>query len=196
MLIGYILLRKYQKTGTEQNALLAIEALVRARCDRIYLDFLTQKKTQLALVLSSLKAGDILVIPKSKILGESRASFLQIIQILQREGVHLQSIEEDYFLTASSSFVDCFNLATRLFPNEEITLSNCQSFALPQEQKKDGGRPAIPEEKKELIRLLRLLKINQKKINQSKITITKICRLASVSRQSYYNIFPRTQKSA
>ena len=192
MLIGYNLLRKDGRyKGAKTANLLAVEALVTAGCDKIYLDFIGQEKTQLALVLNRLKTGDILMVPRSQILGESRASFLQTIQTLQRQGVHLQSLEENYLFPSSFSLLDWLELSTQLFPDEELTRSNYQPIPLPQKSPKDGGRPALPEEQKELIRLLKLVRINQKKIN-----ISKICRLASVCRQSYYNLFPPHQKSA
>ena len=200
MLIGYILLRdSYRFQGVEPTNILALEALIRAGCELIYLDFWDEEKTQLHLLLSELKTNDILIVPRSKILGSSRASFLQRIQLLQYKGVHLQSIEDNYFLPSSLSLSERLNLTTKFFPVAELNRSNCQPITLiprPQTSQKDCGRPPLPKEQKELIRLLRLLRINQLQNHQKPITVLRLCRLARICKQTYYNLFPSSQKSA
>ena len=191
MIIGYNLLREdHRFKGVERDNLLAVETLVRAGCERIYLDFSRkQEKRQLIKVLSLLEANDTLIVPRSKILGESKSSFLQRIEILQQKGVHLQSLEENYLFPSSFSLLDWLNLSLKLFPDEEFS-SNSQPVSLPKKNDKTGRHP-LPKEQQELIRLLRLVRIGQKKIN-----VTKICKLAGICRPTFYNLFPANKKSA
>ncbi len=191
MIIGYNLLREdHRFKGVEKDNLLAVETLVRAGCERIYVDFsLKQEKRQLIKVLSLLKTNDTLIVPRSKILGESKSSFLQRIEILQQKGVHLQSLEENYLFPSSFSLLDWLNLSLKLFPDEDLG-ENFQPISLPKKNDKIGRHP-LPREQQELIRLLRLVRIGQKKIN-----VTKICKLAGICRPTFYNLFPAHKKSA
>ena len=191
MIIGYNLLRQdHRFRRAKQNNFLAVETLLKAGCEQIYVDFYeNQQKSQLIKALSLLETDDILIVPRSKILGGSKSSFLQRIEVLKQKGVHLQSLEEDYLFPSSFSLLDWLQLTGKLFPDDEF-LSNSQPIPLSKKINKIGRSP-LSQEQQELIRLLRLVKIKQKKIS-----VSKICKLAGVCRRTYYNLFPVQSKSA
>ncbi len=200
MLIGYELLREDSRpSAVEQLKTEAVEKLHQAGCQRIYLDFQKGTNTQLQSAFSDLKAGDILVVLRFDSLGDSKLSFLQNLNLLRVKGVHLQSLEENFLLPSNSMKTQ--DLIKTLFPFVEPRKKSGSSPTLPithQQPKiqkkpktkkgKKMGRPiAMPEEKRELIRLLRAC-------NQD-ITITEICKLVNISRPTYHKYFPKRQSS-
>ena len=194
MLIGYELLREDSRpSAVEQLKTEAVEKLHQAGCQRIYLDFQKGTNTQLQSAFSDLKAGDILVVLRFNSLGDSKLSFLQNLNLLRVKGVHLQSLEENFLLPSNSMKTE--DLIKTLFPFAEPRKKSGSSPTVPKTQKepktkkgKKMGRPiAMPEEKRELIRLLRAC-------NQD-ITITEICKLVNISRPTYHKYFPKRQSS-
>ena len=189
MLVGYNLLRRSSHSPTVEEAnLIAVNTLVQAGCQVIYLDFLDGDRRQLKQILSLLEPGYTLLVPRFEILAKSQSSFLQIIETLKKHNSHVQSLEENYLLDSNSPLIECFNLATKFFLAEDRSTSNSKLIPFKREDKGEG-RPPTSEEKKELIRLLRSLKINNKKI-----TICQICKMANIGRTTYYNLFPIDKK--
>ena len=187
MRTGYNLLRKSSRSSSVEEAnLIAVNTLIQAGCERIYLDFAPGEKSQLWKALSLLKPGNTLLVPRFQILAKSQSSFLKIIDALKQKSAHLESLEESYLLSSNSQLIECLNLATALFPSEE---KYCRCIR-PLKKPKINGRPHISNEQKELIHLLHLLKINDKKIN-----VTKICQLSGICRATYYNLFPDSNKT-
>ena len=166
MLIGYNSLSNHDCSSEQQQ----IEQLKQAGCQKIY--------ASLALALDSLNRNDILVVANLKILAQSKFSLLQTFDLLQEKSAYLQSLEDDYLFSSFSLHKN--NLISEHQAGLEPSLSRPKSS----KHKRKKGRPAISAEQKELIYLLRT--------NYPDMSITKICKLTNICRQSYYNLFPKS----
>ncbi|WP_210136625.1 recombinase family protein, partial [Staphylococcus sp. GDK8D68P] len=124
--------------------------------------------------------GDTLVITKLDRLGRTTKQLIELAQYLEDEGIDLQIIDTNIntkdamgkmFFTLMSAFAELE--ANLLSERTKKGLDAARSRG------RKGGRPAIDEAKKELI----------KKLYYSKdYSINEICKIANVSKTSIYNV--------
>ena len=180
MKIGYNLLRKDDLLpDADQSKILPLEDFKQAGCTNFCVDFSDLDRQQLKKVLSELKSGDTLVIPNFKVLGTSKFDFLQNLNLLKKKGIHLHSLEDDYLFSSHSMNTESLNLVKSLFPAQERAQRTNSTTNILKKTKRKKGRPkGIPPEKIQLINLL--------KAEYHDINIAELCRLANISRPSYY----------
>ncbi len=160
----------------------AVSQLQKAGCSKIFLDFPSGNHTELNAAMNSLSCGDILVVIRFNSLGTDRLSFLKNLNILRIKGVHLQSLSENFLLPSNPLETEDF-IKSCFSPQQHQPIQYVENQ--PSSNKKKIGRPSLPMEKIELIRLLQA--------NNPRMTITEICNLASISRPTYHKYFPKSQ---
>ena len=176
MEIGYILL-----STLEQTNVLELDDLNQAGCTSVYIDLHPAKRKQLRKALSSLNSGDTLVVPNFKVLGSSKLSFLQNFNLLKEKSIYLRSLKENCLLSPSSMTTKDIELIENSLPTENrLNQTTSLPISLAKKTKRKRGRPkGIPPEKLQIIDFL--------KTEYQGISIAKLCRLANISRQTYYN---------
>lgn len=173
MLIGYNLLSK-----SEQANNLAVTRLKEAGCQTIY--------TERDVAFSSLARGDTLVIPRLKVLAKSRLLFIQTFILLEKKGVHLQSLSENLFFPRNSMVTQSWDLIDQIFPPKKKLKASKSS----KNEQKEQGRPSTEEDTLKLIKILKK-DLRMFKKNPPEPNIAKVCRVAGICRQTYYNYFPK-----
>jgi DNA invertase Pin-like site-specific DNA recombinase len=92
MLVGYA-----RVSLPEQQLALQEDALRQAGCEKIYTDTVSGKHKErpgLTQALEVVRTGDTLVVWKLDRLGRSLAHLVSVINALQRQGIHFQSLQE------------------------------------------------------------------------------------------------------
>ena len=109
MLVGYA-----RVSLPEQQLALQEDALRQAGCENIYPDTVRGKHSErpgLTQTLEVVRPGDTLVVWKLDRLGRSLAPLVRVIHDLQRQGIHLQSLQEDIDTTSGVGPLACHLLS-------------------------------------------------------------------------------------
>ena len=177
MLIGYA-----RVSTLEQRLDLQQDALRAAGCERVFTDTASGTKTErpgLAAALEACRAGDILVVWKLDRLGRSLAHLVESVQALAARSVGFRSLQEQLDTTTSGGKL-IFHLFAALaeFERDLIRERTNAGLAAARARGRTGGRPKGVDEKK------RKAALALKRDPQH--TITEICEIVGISRNTYY----------
>lgn len=180
----------YARVSTKNQVLDSqIDALESYGCDRIFSEKISGRKinrTELDKCLDYLREGDTLVITKLDRLGRTTKQLIELAQHLEDEGIDLQIIDTN-INTKDAMGKMFFTLMSAFAELEANLLSERTKKGLDaaRARGRKGGRPAIDEETKNLVRKL---------YYSREYTIEDICKMTKVSRTSIYNITKRRYK--
>lgn len=180
----------YARVSTKEQSLDSqIDVLQENGCERIFSEKVSGRKlkrTELDKCLDYIREGDILVLTKLDRLGRTTKQLIELSQHLEDKGVDLEIIDMNIntkdamgkmFFTMMSAFAE---LEANLL--SERTKKGLESARA---RGRKGGRPAISEEKKEMIVSL---------YDSRKYTGEEISKMTNVSRTTIYNVIEKRRR--
>ncbi|MGK7913176.1 MAG: recombinase family protein [Synechococcus sp.] len=178
MLIGYA-----RVSTDDQNLNLQQDALNKAGCEKIYEDRISGAKAArpgLKQTLEVLREGDVLVVWRLDRLGRSLKDLLQIVEVLDEQGVELQSLQESINTTSSGGKL-VFHLFAALaeFERNLIRERTQAGLQAAKARGRKGGRPKAlsPAQRQVAVRLYA----------EKQHTISQICQMMGISKPTLYS---------
>ena len=177
MLVGYA-----RVSTDEQHLELQIDALIEARCERIFQDKLSGsiiERRELLQALQFVRAGDTLVVWRLDRLSRSLRDLIDTVTKLESSGIQLKSLNESID-TSSSSGKLIFHLFGALAEFEcnlikERTLAGLHAARA---RGRMGGRPpSLVSEKRKLVVKLYL---------ERNYSVSQICQMMGISKPTLY----------
>jgi DNA invertase Pin-like site-specific DNA recombinase len=178
MLLGYA-----RVSINDQNLDLQKDALLKAGCEKIYVDTMTgeaKNRPGLEQTLQMLREGDTLVVWRLDRLGRSLKHLIELVQELSDRKVGLSSLQESIDTTSPSGKL-VFHLFGALaeFERNLIAERTKAGLAAARARGRLGGRPPVLDDKQReaLVMLYR----------EKKHSVKEICQIMGISRQTLYN---------
>lgn len=178
MLIGYARI-----STDDQNLDLQLDALKQAGCEKIYSDRISGAKTLrpgLELALEVARTSDVLVVWRLDRLGRSLKDLIEKMEILDKRGIGLSSLQESITTTNNSGKL-IFHLFGALAEFERNLIRERTNAGLVAARARGhrGGRPkALDPAKRQLA---------VKLYTEKQHTIIEICKLMGISKPTLYN---------
>lgn len=168
---------------TDQDLSLQIDALKAAKCGQIFTDKISGSKSDrkgLNDCLSSLKAGDTLMVWRLDRLGRSLAHLVNIVSMLKERGINLKSLGEAIDTTTPSGEL-VFHIFASLaqFERQLIRERTRAGLAAARARGKTGGRKAITADHPKV-------KLAKTMYADKTITLEDICNTLHVSRSTLH----------
>ena len=187
MLIGY-----GRVSTDDQNLDLQRDALEKAGCEKIFTDQLsgvTTNRHGLKAMLEVARAGDTLVVWRLDRLGRSLKHLIQLVEVLEKHGIGLRSLQENIDTTTSGGRL-IFHLFGALaeFERNLIRERTQAGLSAARARGRQGGRPKLLDSKKREL-VLRLHTERQH-------SISDICRMMGISKSSLYNYLAKQEPDA
>ena len=185
MLIGYARI-----STDDQNLDLQLDALKQAGCEKIYSDRISGAKTfrpGLELALEVARTGDVLVVWRLDRLGRSLKDLIEKMEILDKRGIGLSSLQESITTTNNSGKL-IFHLFGALAEFERNLIRERTNAGLVAARARGhrGGRPkALDPAKRQLA---------VKLYTEKQHTIIEICKLMGISKPTLYNYIAEVNK--
>ena len=178
MLVGYA-----RFSMQDQNLNLQKDALVKAGCDKIYVDTMTgeaKNRPGLEQTFDVLREGDTLVVWRLDRLGRSLKHLIELVAELAQKKVGFRSLQESIDTTSPSGKL-VFHLFGALaeFERNLITERTKAGLAAARARGRLGGRPKVLDDK-QMEALVLLYK-------EKKHSVKEICQIMGISRQTLYN---------
>ncbi|UQZ91364.1 transposon DNA-invertase (plasmid) [Deltaproteobacteria bacterium Smac51] len=177
MLIGYA-----RVSTDDQNLHLQLDALNAAGCDRIFEDRVSgaaSDRRGLKEALKFIRSGDALVVWRLDRLSRSLKELIEVVTLLEGQGVGLRSIHETLD-TSSSSGRLIFHIFGALaeFERNLIRERTRAGLAAARARGRLGGRPPSlgPEKRRQAVALY----------DDRKYTVAQICDMMRISRTTLY----------
>ncbi len=177
MKIGYARVSTY-----EQNLSLQMDALEKVGCEKVFHDQVSSIKTKrpgLDEALAYLREGDVLVVWRLDRLGRSLKHLIETANLLEEQGVGLQSLQEAIDTTTSGGKL-IFHIFGALaeFERNLIRERTQAGLEAARARGRRGGRPkSLDTKKRELLYRL---------YDEKKNSIQEICDLMGVSKSTLY----------
>jgi DNA invertase Pin-like site-specific DNA recombinase len=177
MLVGYA-----RVSLPEQQLALQEDALRQAGCEKIYTDTVSGKHKErpgLTQALEVVRTGDTLVVWKLDRLGRSLAHLVSVINALQRQGIHFQSLQERIDTTSGVGKL-VFHLFAALaeFERDLIRKRTLAGLAAARARGKRGGRPKALDAQH--IGLAKTL------YDTKQLPVKEICALFAIGKTTFY----------
>jgi len=178
MLIGYA-----RVSTDDQNLALQTDALRQAGCEKIYTDRISGAKALrpgLLLAFDYARADDVLVVWRLDRLGRSLKDLIETMEILEKRGIGLSSLQESITTTNNSGRL-IFHLFGALaeFERNLIRERTTAGLVAARSRGHKGGRPkALDPAKRQLA---------VKLYTEGQHTIIEICKLMGISKPTLYN---------
>lgn len=177
MKIGYARVSTY-----EQNLALQTDALEKAGCEKVFHDQISgasTKRAGLDEALTYLREGDTLVVWRLDRLGRSLKHLIEMINLLDDQGIGFQSLQESIDTTTSGGKL-IFHIFGALaeFERNLIRERTQAGLAAARARGRKGGRPKSLDVKKQTW-LYRLY-------DEKKHSVQEICELVGVSKSTLY----------
>jgi DNA invertase Pin-like site-specific DNA recombinase len=177
MLVGYA-----RVSLPEQQLALQEDALRQAGCEKIYTDAVSGKHRErpgLTQALEVVRAGDTLVVWKLDRLGRSLAHLVSVINDLQHQGIHFQSLQEHIDTTSGVGKL-VFHLFAALaeFERDLIRERTLAGLAAARARGKRGGRPKaldVPH-----------MKLAKTLHDTKQLPVKEICALFAIGKTTFY----------
>jgi DNA invertase Pin-like site-specific DNA recombinase len=177
MFVGYA-----RVSTTDQNLDLQQDALLAAKCERIFTDTTSGAKTQrpgLTEALQCCRPGDTLVVWKLDRLGRSLPHLVETVRDLVAREVGFKSLQENIDTTSSGGKLIFHIFASLAEFERDIILERTQAgLSSARARGRKGGRPKGVDEKKQKAALA--LK------NDPRRSVKEICDILGISRNTYY----------
>lgn len=181
----------YARVSTkEQNLDSQIDVLKAYGCERIFSEKVSgrkYKRTELDNCLDYMREGDTLVITKLDRLGRTTKQLIELSLYLDNENINLQIIDMD-ISTKDAMGKMFFTMMSAFAELEANLLSERTKKGLDSARARGrvGGRPAISDQKKEMIKSL----YNSKNYSGEEIT-----KMVGVSRSTIYKVINESKNS-
>lgn len=181
----------YARVSTkEQNLESQIDVLKAYGCERIFSEKVSgrkYKRTELDNCLDYMRDGDTLVITKLDRLGRTTKQLIELSLYLDNENINLQIIDMD-ISTKDAMGKMFFTMMSAFAELEANLLSERTKKGLDSARARGrvGGRPAISDQKKEMIKSL----YNSKNYSGEEIT-----KMVGVSRSTIYKVINESKNS-
>jgi len=167
MRIGYCRI-----STVDQDPALQVDALERARCDKIFTDRASggqRDRPELAAALAYVREGDTLVVWKFDRLARSALHMIEIADQLSHRGVEFQSITESF--DTSTAWGQCIYQVLAALGQLERSLireRTLAGLAAARARGKIGGRPRAltPEQERAVLGLLAAGTLSHREIGQ------------------------------
>lgn len=177
MLIGYA-----RVSTTDQNLNLQKDELLKAGCEKIFIDIASGSKSERKGLLEAfdyLREGDILVVWRLDRLGRSLKHLIEVITELEKKNIGFKSLQESFDTTSSGGRL-IFHLFGALaeFERELIRERTKAGLEAARARGKKGGRPKVMDEKK--IAMAKTL------MSDKDNSIADICNILKISRATLY----------
>ena len=179
-------------TGDAGGVTGLVRALTEAGCERVYREEQPGRQSgrpQLAACLTSLRAGDTLVVASLDQLGRSQRELFTLVDDVRRRGAGLRSLREGLDTTAPGGEA-IFRVFAGLadFGRATISAGTSEGLAVARSRGKRLGRPpALTPEQLREVRALLL---------RPEHTISSVARALGVSRSTIYKYLPSPDLSA
>lgn len=187
MLVGYA-----RVSTTDQNLDLQKDALLAARCKRIFTDTASGAKAQrpgLTQALQHCRPGDTLVVWKLDRLGRSLPHLVATVRDLVARRVGFKSLQENIDTTTSGGKL-IFHIFASLaeFEQDIVRERTHAGLSAARARGRKGGRPkGVDEKKKKAARALK---------NDPGRSVKEICEIVGISRNTYYKYTRSEDKPA
>lgn len=187
MLVGYA-----RVSTTDQSLNLQKDALLAARCERLFTDIASGAKAQrpgLTETLQHCRPGDTLVVWKLDRLGRSLPHLVETVRDLVARGVGFKSLQENLDTTTSSGKL-IFHIFASLaeFERDIVRERTHAGLSAARARGRKGGRPKGVDEKKKKAALALKKDLGR--------TVKEICAIVGISRNTYYKYTRSEDKSA
>ena len=183
----------YARVSThDQNLSLQLDALGRAGCRKIYQDQMSSMKAErpgLQEALTYLRAGDTLVVWRLDRLGRSLKHLIEMVNLLEEQGIGFQSLQESIDTTTSGGRL-VFHIFGALAEFERNLIQERTQAGLQaaRARGRQGGRPkALDETKTALLYQL---------YDEKRHSIQDICGVLGISKSTLYAYLDRRKTSA
>ncbi len=177
MFVGYA-----RVSTTDQNLDLQQDALLAAKCERIFTDTASGAKTQrpgLIEALQCCRPGDSLVVWKLDRLGRSLPHLVETVRDLVAREIGFKSLQENIDTTTSGGKLIFHIFASLAEFERDVIRERTQAGLLSARTRgRKGGRPKGVDEKKQKAALA--LK------NDPERSVKEICDILGISRNTYY----------
>ena len=180
----------YARVSTKEQSLDSqIDVLKENGCERIYSEKVSGRKynrTELDKCLDYIREGDTLVITKLDRLGRTTKQLIELSQHLEDKGVDLEIV--DMNINTKDAMGKMFFTMMSAFAELEANLLSERTkkgLASARARGRKGGRPAISEEKEEMIVSL---------YDSRKYTGEEISKMTNVSRTTIYNVIEKRRR--
>jgi DNA invertase Pin-like site-specific DNA recombinase len=177
MLIGYA-----RVSTPDQNINLQKDALLKARCEKIFEDIASGSKTErkgLTAAIAECRKGDTLVIWKLDRMSRSTRQLIETIEKLKAKGVFLKCIQDDLDTsTPIGNVVYTVFAALAEFERDIIKERTHAGLAAARARGKKGGRPKVMDKKQ----LAMAKALYADKTN----TVQSICQTLNIHRSTFY----------
>ncbi|OFL47470.1 resolvase [Nosocomiicoccus sp. HMSC067E10] len=174
----------YARVSTKDQKLDSqIDVLKEHGCERIFSEKVSGRKvrrTELDNCLNYMREGDTLVITKLDRLGRTTKQLIELSLYLERENIDLQII--DMNISTKDAMGKMFFTMMSAFAELEANLLSERTkkgLASARARGRVGGRPAVSDEKKEMIKSL---------YNSRNYTGEEISKMVGVSRTTIYKV--------
>ena len=181
----------YARVSTkEQNLDSQIDVLKAYGCERIFSEKVSgrkYKRTELDNCLDYMRDGDTLVITKLDRLGRTTKQLIELSLYLDNENINLQIIDMD-ISTKDAMGKMFFTMMSAFAELEANLLSERTKKGLDSARARGrvGGRPAISDQKKEMIKSL---------YNSRNYSGEEITKMVGVSRSTIYKVINESKNS-
>ena len=181
--VGEIMLVGYARVSTDdQNLNLQRDALQMAGCEKIFEDQISGAKAErpgLHAGLQFVRTGDTLVIWRLDRLSRTLKDLIEMVKLLESNGIGLKSLQESIDTTSSSGML-IFHLFGALAEFERnLTRERTQAgLQAARARGRKGGRPKVLNKDKQALAV--------QLYDERKHTVAQICELMGVSKPTLY----------
>lgn len=173
----------YARVSTDdQDMALQLDALAKARCDRVFSEKVSagrNNRPQLEECLRTLRSGDVLTVWRLDRLGRSMAELVAIVNDLAGRGVGFESLTE-HIDTSSASGKFTFHLFSAFAEFERNTIRERTRAGLKaaRARGRSGGRPvkSSTKDKREMKALY----------DSREVSVMDICKRYGITRSTFY----------
>jgi DNA invertase Pin-like site-specific DNA recombinase len=165
------------------------DALQQAGCEKIYSDTVSSTQVErpgLAIAIEVLRADDTFVVWKLDRLGRSLSHLVEMVNDLQRQGIHFKSLQENIDTTSGAGKL-VFHLFAALaeFERDLIRERTRAGLAAARARGKRGGRPkALDAKQAALARAL---------YNAKELSVKELCALLGIGKTTFYRYLNQTE---
>jgi DNA invertase Pin-like site-specific DNA recombinase len=187
VLVGYA-----RVSTTDQSLDLQKDALLAARCERLFTDIASGAKAQrpgLTEALQHCRPGDTLVVWKLDRLGRSLSHLVETVRNLVARGVGFRSLQENLDTTTSGGKL-IFHIFASLaeFERDLVRERTHAGLSAARARGRKGGRPKGADERKKKAALALKKDLGR--------TVKEICAIVGISRNTYYKYTRSEDKPA
>ena len=166
----------------DQSLEIQVQKLKNYGCDEIFQEKISGAKddrTQLNLLISKLRKGDIVCVVRLDRLGRRMTKLIELINDFRNKGIEFVSLENNIDTTTAMGML-LFTMCAAFSEMERILITERVKAGLDAAHSKGrkGGRPkALTSDKLKTLKSL---------VQSHRFSVTQICQMSGISRSVYY----------